>query len=1217
MCGLAGDTAGIALRRPESYTPKHLAEKILTSKAALEGERKQVTVLFADLKGSMELLADRDPEEARKILDPVLERMMEAVHRYEGTVNQVMGDGIMALFGAPLAHEDHAVRACYAALRMQEAVKHTPTRCARAEGVPIRIRVGLNSGEVVVRAIGAISTWTTRPSGRRPTSPRGWNRWRPGDDPDARRHAAACRGLRPGPALGPVAVRGSDARGNLRSDGSELACGPGFRRRPRAVSRGSLAAMPRWSCSAGPCAGPAGHGQVVALVGEPGVGKSRLVYEFTHSHRTQDWLVLEAGSVSYGKATSYLPVIDLLKAYFKVQDRETHREIREKVTGKLLTLDRAFEPILPALLALLEVPVEDAHWQALDPANRRQRTLDAVKRLLLRESQGQPALVVFEDLHWIDDETRALLDGLVESLPTARLLLLVNYRPEYPHGWGSKTYYSQLRLDALPPESAGELLSALLGDDPALDPLKRLLVRRGNPFFIEESIRTLVETGALAGERGAYRLTRAIQVIEVPATVQVILAARIDRLPADDKQLLQTASVIGKDVPFALLHAVAELSEDAVHRAIARLQAAEFLYETRLFPAPSTPSSMRSPMKSPTARCSRSGVRPCTPGSSTPSSASYPDRLTEHVEGLAHHAVRGEMWERAVRYLRQAGEKAVARSANREAVAFFEQALTALSQLPESRETLGEALDIRIPLGACLGTIHGQGAPEKEASYVAARELCLRLDDRPRLFPALWGLWHVCFARGLFREARELGEGLLSLATELGDPALIVEAHHSLWTTLYGSGDLETAELHLREGLARYDIRRDRAYGFVYGGHDAGVCCLNFAAVTAWTRGYPDRALRYTQESLRLAGQISQPYTTSMALFYAAVIHHQRREPPATIAAAEAALDTARAHGLQTARFALLARLGRAEAVEESELVRLHQATGPPLGVWNAFLSCLLAEGYARAGMPDKGLAVLAAIPEQGLQSVDAPEIHRCRGVLLLAQGDAHASEAETCLRSAIGMARRRGHRSLELRAATSLSRLLAQRGHPQEARRLSKTSTAGSLRASTLPTSATRRHCSTRCPRRREMCMRPLLAHCHLGLGKLYRRTGKREQAQSTSARRRGCTVRWTCGSGWSRRSRRSPVTDASGANNLLTTALVGALLPKDVPEGRMVRSWLDTWAGIGHAAVGMARQGCDLALTTYAGEHWRATFYVMGRGHAPTGSTGIAWERTPWRAV
>src|SRR5439155_25256318 len=306
----------------------------------------------------------------------------------------------------------------------------------------------------------------------------------------------------------------------------------------------------------------AGHGQVVAIVGEPGVGKSRLHWEFTHSHRARGWLILESGSVSYDKGTAYLPVIDLLKAYFQIEGRDEPRKIREKVAGKVLSLDRALEPSLSALLSLLEVPVEDEAWARLDPPQRRQRTLDAVKRLLLRESQVQPLMLLFEDLHWIDAETQAVLDGLVETLPTARLLLLVNYRPEYQHGWASKTYYSQLRLDALPPERAGELLNALLGDDLELDPLKGLLVKRGNPFFIEESIRTLVETKALIREGGAYRLTRPIHAIEVPATVQVILAARIDRLSADDKQLLQLASVIGRDVTLVLLDAVAGLAGD-------------------------------------------------------------------------------------------------------------------------------------------------------------------------------------------------------------------------------------------------------------------------------------------------------------------------------------------------------------------------------------------------------------------------------------------------------------------------------------------------------------------------------------------------------------------------------------------------------------------------------------------------------------------------------
>jgi len=281
-----------------------------------------------------------------------------------------------------------------------------------------------------------------------------------------------------------------------------------------------------------------------------------------------------------------LPVIDLLKAYFQIETRDDVRKIREKVTGKLLTLDEAFKPSLPACLALLDVPAEDSQWEALDPPQRRQRTLDAVKRLLLRESQVQPLCLVFEDLHWIDSETQAFLDSLIESLPTTWVLFLVNYRPQYQHGWGSKTYYTQLRIDPLPPESASELLQALLGDDPGLQPVKQLLIERtqGNPFFLEESVRTLVETQALVGERGAYRLAKALPSVQVPASVQAILAARIDRLPPEDKRLLQSASVIGEDVPFTLLQAVVELPEDELRRGLSRLQAGEFLYETSLFP---------------------------------------------------------------------------------------------------------------------------------------------------------------------------------------------------------------------------------------------------------------------------------------------------------------------------------------------------------------------------------------------------------------------------------------------------------------------------------------------------------------------------------------------------------------------------------------------------------------------------------------------------------
>jgi class 3 adenylate cyclase len=690
QCGqaVAGSTvATIRSPAPETYTPKHLAEKILTSKAALEGERKQVTVLFADLKGSMELLADRDPEEARKLLDPVLERMMEAVHRYEGTVNQVMGDGIMALFGAPLAHEDHAVRACYAALRMQDQVTRYAEDTRRAHGVNVQIRVGLNSGEVVVRAIGSDLHMDYTAVGQTTHLAARMEQFAsPGSILLTQSTLELVEGYVAVTPLGPVPVKGlADAVEVYQVTGA----GPARTRLQAAARRGLTRFVGRDAeleqlLRAQQLAG-SGHGQVAAIVGEAGVGKSRLVYEFSHSHRLLGWLTLDSASVSYGKATSYLPVIDLLKGYFKIQDRDDLREIREKVTGKLLTLDRALEPTLPALLALLDVPVDDPAWQTLDPGQRRQRTLDAVRRLLLREAREQPLLLIFEDLHWIDSETQALLDGLVDGLGSARLLLLVNYRPEYQHVWGSKTSFSQLRLDALPAESAAELLEALLGDDPGLAPLKQLLVKRGNPFFLEESVRTLVETKALMGERGRYRLMQPVQAIQVPATVQAILAARIDRLPPEDKRLLQNASVIGKDVPFTLLQAIAELPDEALRRGLDHLQAAEFVYEVGLFPDLEYTFKHALTHEVTYGGLLQERRRELHARIAEAIEALHQDRLGGEIERLAHHALRGDLREKAVDYLRQAGLKTAARSALQDARVWFEQALGVLEACRRAR----------------------------------------------------------------------------------------------------------------------------------------------------------------------------------------------------------------------------------------------------------------------------------------------------------------------------------------------------------------------------------------------------------------------------------------------------------------------------------------------------------------------------------------------------
>ena len=1045
-CGKPLDTAAASVPAPKfgslhTYTPKHLAEKIITSKSALEGERKQVTVLFADLKGSMELLADRDPEEARKLLDPVLEHMMEAVHRYEGTVNQVMGDGIMALFGAPLAHEDHAVRGCYAALRMQESVKRYAEGVRRTEGIPIQIRVGLNSGEVVVRSIGNDLHMDYTAVGQTThLAARMEQLATPGSillSADALRLAEGyvqVKTLGPIPVKGlpePVEVYEVTGGGSVRTR-LQAAAIRGF---TRFVGRDAeLEQLRRTLHQAND-----GRGQIVAVMGEPGVGKSRLFWEFTHSHRTQGWLILESGSSSYGKATAYLPITDLLKGYFKIQDRDDPREIREKVTGKLLTLDRTLEAILPALLALLDIPVDDPQWQAIDPPQRRRQILDAVKRLLLRESQVQPVLVVFEDLHWIDSESQAFLDSLLESLPTGRLLLLVNYRPEYQHSWGSKSYYTQLRIDPLPPENAHELLHSLLGTDAGLQPLKQLLIDRtgGNPFFLEESVRTLVETEALVGERGSYRLAKDLPNVQVPATVQAVLAARIDRLSPGDKQLLQSASVIGESLPFNLLQAVVEMQEEELHSHLSRLQAVEFLYETGLFP--DLEYTFKHGLTYQVAYNSLLVDRRRSLHAKILDTIErlFADRLAEQVDRLAHHAIRGEMWEKAVTYLHQAGTKAASHFAYREAVAYFEQALNALEHLPDSHKTLELGIAIRIDLGPVLINARGWKVPEVEQTYARARELCQQLGETPKLFPVLWGLSRIYNRRGEMQAARELGEQLLTLAQREQDPALLLEAHHTLWAYSHFLGDLASAREHQEQGFALYDPQQHRHLASLYGGHDPGVCCLRNAASVLWLQGYPDQALQRTKDALALARELSHPFSLAFALTGSASIHQQRGDVQALGDAVEAGLTLSTEQGFpgmisqQTVlRGWLLAEQGK----EEEGIAQILQGSAKAEEQSQGSFGTLLAEAYLKTGQTEKGINTVAEtltrVHKTGMNFYEA-ELHRMKGELLLAQKgkNEEVSEAEICFQAAMKVSRQQGAKSLELRAVTSLSRLWQKQG--------------------------------------------------------------------------------------------------------------------------------------------------------------------------------------------
>ncbi len=1057
-------------RAPLSYTPTHLVEKILNSREALQGERKQVTVLFADLKGSMELLADRDPEEARRLLDPVLELLIEAVHRYEGTVNQVLGDGVMALFGAPLAHEDHAMRACYAAVWMQDAIGRYAEELRRRQGLDVQIRVGLNSGEVVVRSIGNDLHMDYTAVGQTThLAARMEQLARPGTTLMTTNTLRLAEGFVEVTALGPVPVKGL----NDPIEIYELMRARPLRSRLRAAAAHGLTRfvgreveieqLQRALERAG-----GGHGQVVAVIGEPGVGKSRLFYEFIHSHRAQGWFVLESFSVSYGKATAYLPVIDLLKTYFHIDDRDETRTIRAKVTGHVLTLDETLRDTIPALLALLEALPKEDPFQSLDPSQRRQRTLDALKRLLLRESQVQPLLAVFENLHWIDSETQAFLNSLIESLPTARLLLLVNYRPEYQHAWGSKTYYTQLRLDPLARESAAELLHALLGDDASLQLLTRLLIDRtaGNPFFLEESVRALVETQVLVGERGAYRQVQPLQTIQVPATVQAVLAARIDRLPADEKRLLQTAAVVGTDFPFPLLQAVAEVPEAELRRSLTYLQAAEFIYETRLFPELEYTFKHALTYQVAYESLLQERRRELHTRIMEALEALTGDRLSEQVERLAHHALRGEVWDKALTYFQQAGNKTAARSAHIEAIGHLTTALDLLKRLPDAPHHIAQELALQTTLGSALMATRGYAAPEVEQAYGRARELCRQVEETPELCRVLVGLHMFYRQRAELQTSYEVGKQLLTLAQSVQDPQFLLVAHQALGTTLYFMGEFVQAREHLEQGVKLYDPWQHSSQAILYG-QDPGVICLATLARALWALGYPDQAVQRLQESLTLARQLSHPFSLSFALYFAAVIYQYLQQVQAAQEHTEALMALSIEQGfrqrLAQGRILLgwtLVEQGRvAEGIVQlRQSVAAYGATGADLGR-SSYLA-LLAEGYGKGGQAEEGLAVLAealgVVDEHDIRFNEA-ELYRLKGELLLRQlaergswptapaepctlpGIEHPvlTAAETCFRQALDTASRQGAKSLELRAAISLSRLWQRQGKSAAAREL------------------------------------------------------------------------------------------------------------------------------------------------------------------------------------
>jgi len=759
-------------RNPREYTPAHLVEKILGARADLDGERKQVTVLFADVIGSMQLSEQTDPETWRSIMERFFAILCDGVHRFEGTVDKFTGDGIMALFGAPLAHEDHAQRACWAALALQRELAAYAAEVRRSQGLSFSVRMGVNSGEVIVGAIGEDLRLEYTAIGHTVgLAQRMESLAEPGRVYVSDHTGALVAGYLELDDLGEFEVKGVSAPirvhaltgvGGARTR-LDISRARGF---ARFVGRADELAV----LSAALERAQSGEGVVVGVVGEAGVGKSRLCNEFAERARKQQIPVYEAHGQAHGRAIPFLPVLQMMRSYFGIAEQDSDQQAREKIAGRLLLLDDAFAEDLPLLFDFLAVPDSQRPAPQMDPDARQRALLASVKRLVHASSQREPGVNLIEDVHWLDPGSELFLTQLVEVIPGTRNLTIVNFRPEYSATWMRKSYYRQISLLPLGPEAIEALLGELLGDDPSLNGLPALIRERsaGNPFFIEELVRTLAESGNLEGKRGAYRLVRPVEVAAVPPTVGAVLAARIDRLPERDKALLQSAAVVGTELARPVLAAAAALAEAELEPALRSLIAAEFLYEQELYPE--AVYSFRHPLTQEVAYRSQLAERRAVVHRRVAEAIEqlYPERLDERAALVASH------WEGAGDPL--AAARWMARAAAwvglndlAQAVAHWRRVSQLVEGLPDSPEVSGLALGARIRR-LDYGWRLGISEQEAAAHYEAGRELALRTGDRFNL-ALLTGLYAT--VRGLaghVEEYVELSDEVMRVTDEIGEP---------------------------------------------------------------------------------------------------------------------------------------------------------------------------------------------------------------------------------------------------------------------------------------------------------------------------------------------------------------------------------------------------------------------------------------------------------------
>jgi class 3 adenylate cyclase/predicted ATPase len=1012
--------------------------------AAEPGERRQVTVLFSDLVGSVALSGQLDPEELHELIHAYRSACAGVVQRFNGFVAQYLGDGVLAYFGFPAAHEDDAERAVRAGLGIVEAVRQPlPTR----RSVSLAVRVGIATGLVVA------------PAGAAP----GEDSVVIGETPNI---AARLQDIAPPNAV----VIGSQTR-RLLSDrvvcedlGTHALKGAA---RPvqvwrvvrlddalsrfEAARRRTLTPLVdreeevgllrrRWERAM------AGQGQVVLLTGEAGIGKSRIV------EMARDWAAAGAATVwrlqcSPHYANSALhPVVRRLEQVLEFDREERPARRLEKIEALLAGAEQPLPRTAPLLAGLLSVPTGDRYPPLhASPQRQREETLTALQGLLLGVANPTPVLVIFEDVHWIDPTSQELLDLLVERVSGARALVLVTFRPGYWPVWAGWSQVTVCVVNRLGPGETARIVGLLAGRKPLPEPVREAIVARtdGVPLFIEEVTKAVLESGALEERDGGYALPGPLPPRLIPATLQDSLMARLDQAAAL-KAVAQIGSVIGRQFPYELVAAVSRLPERELRAALDQLVRAELAFRHGV--PPHATYTFKHALVQEAAYESLLFARRQALHARVLETleATRPDLVDNGPELLAHHATAAGLHERAVHYRHRAGLRASERSANLEAIAHLTAGLEALRGLEESPERRAQELTLRIALGPVLMNARGPRTPEVAENYARARELCAQVPESALHFAALWGSWRFSES---FRAKRDLAYSLSAVAERLGDPGLRLQAHHCLWATLFHLGQHEASCEHAAKGLHLYGLGDYQAHSAHYAGHDPKVCALGERALALWLLGFPDRSLEAIRESLAWAQRLTHAGSLAHAMDIRLMVHRYRRDVKVVRREAAEMMAFGEAHGLPVQRAKGMVFLGWAVA-EEGEVERGLVLMREGLDVQRAIdtredhpvFFDMLAGAYARNGRHERALELLGEILQEtertGL-SYWTPELYRLRGEVGLSAAPGGEEEAEGWLRRGLDLAREQHVRSLELRAASSLAALERRRGRPGAAHAL------------------------------------------------------------------------------------------------------------------------------------------------------------------------------------